>query len=82
MSKISGKTKEELDKEAIKIEEQIKKDKKIWFENKHNKDVNFLKRICFNKDLLWIDIVLDISLFLCIGLSLFLLIQLIIYFIK
>jgi hypothetical protein len=82
MSKISGKTKEGLDKEAITIEEQIKKDKKIWFENKHNKDVNFLKRIAFSKDPLWINIILVLSLLLCIGSTTFMCIEVIIYLLK
>lgn len=72
MSKIPGKTKEELDKEYIKIEEQIKKDKKIW--------INYFK---IEEDApFWLNVIFGTNLVLLILGGLMMLISLIMLYIR
>ena len=72
MSKIPGKTKEELDKLAKQIGKQTEKDKKIW--------MNYFK---IEEDVpTWLNIIFEISLVLVILSVSMMLISLIILYIK
>ena len=72
MSKISGKTKEELDKLAKQIGKQTEKDKKIW--------MNYFK---IEEDApTWLNIIFEISLVLVILSVSMMLISLIILYIR